>query len=84
VIAVSGPLVVTLSKPETEPQQEQHQSQPAKQDGAANPQTMKMPRHKPNAGPTIISSTTIGNDLSATSDIQAIALASAVDARNQR
>jgi hypothetical protein len=39
MIAVSGLLVVTLSKPDTEREQEQHQSQPAKQDGTANSQT---------------------------------------------
>jgi hypothetical protein len=35
VIAVSGLLIVTLSKPDAERQQEQHQTQPAKQVGTA-------------------------------------------------
>jgi hypothetical protein len=50
VIAVLGMLVVTLSKPNTERQQEQHQPQPAKQDGAPQPQTHGDAQHEVESG----------------------------------
>lgn len=50
-IAVLGLLVVTLSKPNTERQQEQHQPQPAKQDGTAKPQTNEDAQTHAQCGP---------------------------------